>query len=229
MGIDAEFFDNPQPRCAVVLLLDNSGSMIGEPISQLNTCVEKFKKGLEKDVLASQRVEVAVVTFGHTVSSQDFVPIHQFIPPVLQVQDVLKLGETTPMGSAIHLALDMLAIRKDDYKNHGVPYFCPWVLLITDGVPTDPCYGAAQRIWRAEDDGEVTFLAIGVQNANMNILTQTVPKNRPPALWSNLNFESLYSELSLYAELRQERLLFHQRCTDDAPPVTLSPPTWGIV
>lgn len=32
----AEFVDNPEPRCACLLLLDTSGSMSGAPIQQLN-------------------------------------------------------------------------------------------------------------------------------------------------------------------------------------------------
>ena len=31
-----EFAENPQPRCPVVLLLDVSGSMAGEPIRELS-------------------------------------------------------------------------------------------------------------------------------------------------------------------------------------------------
>jgi len=32
----AEFADNPEPRCPVVLLLDTSGSMQGAAINELN-------------------------------------------------------------------------------------------------------------------------------------------------------------------------------------------------
>ena len=41
-----EFADNPEPRCAVVLLLDTSGSMEGDAIAELNrdTTIYKFKK-----------------------------------------------------------------------------------------------------------------------------------------------------------------------------------------
>jgi uncharacterized protein with von Willebrand factor type A (vWA) domain len=33
--VGTEFADNPEPRCACLLLLDNSGSMRGNPISEL--------------------------------------------------------------------------------------------------------------------------------------------------------------------------------------------------
>ena len=63
----AEFADNPEPRCAVVLLLDTSGSMHGQPISELNAGLKEFENALKSDRLASLRVEVAVVTFGGSV------------------------------------------------------------------------------------------------------------------------------------------------------------------
>ena len=36
----ALFADNPDPRCPVVLLLDTSASMLGEPIRELNQGVQ---------------------------------------------------------------------------------------------------------------------------------------------------------------------------------------------
>ena len=33
---NAEIVENPEPRCPCLLLLDTSGSMIGEPIRELN-------------------------------------------------------------------------------------------------------------------------------------------------------------------------------------------------
>jgi uncharacterized protein YegL len=58
-----EFFDNPENRCPVVLLLDTSGSMTGEPIQELNQGVALFRDNILKDARASLRVEVAIVSF----------------------------------------------------------------------------------------------------------------------------------------------------------------------
>ena len=59
-----EFAENPEPRCACLLLLDNSGSMSGAPIQQLNEGLRAFQEDLSADALASKRVEVGIVTFG---------------------------------------------------------------------------------------------------------------------------------------------------------------------
>jgi len=61
---NVEFVDNPEPRCACLLLLDNSGSMSGPPIAELNTGLRTFQDELLADSLAAKRVEVGVVTFG---------------------------------------------------------------------------------------------------------------------------------------------------------------------
>ncbi len=77
-----EFAENPEPRCACVLLLDTSGSMQGAPIAALNEGLRVFKDDLVRDPLASRRVEVAVVTFDDEVKvKQDFVTVDQFLPP----------------------------------------------------------------------------------------------------------------------------------------------------
>src|SRR5262249_54094019 len=60
----AEFADNPEPRCPCLLLLDNSGSMAGRPISELNAGLTLFKDELVGDALAAKRVEVGIVSFG---------------------------------------------------------------------------------------------------------------------------------------------------------------------
>ena len=51
----AEFADNPEPCCPVVLLLDTSGSMNGPPIEELNEALKTFNRELKADPLASLR------------------------------------------------------------------------------------------------------------------------------------------------------------------------------
>lgn len=126
-----EFVDNPEPRCPVILLCDTSGSMSGAPINQLNAGLAAFKDDVCRDDMASLRVEVALVTFGPVRLAQGFVTIENFIPPKLKADD------RTPMGQAIEYALDLLEERKETYKNNGIQYYRPWVILVTDGAPTD--------------------------------------------------------------------------------------------
>lgn len=67
----AEFAENPEPRCPVVLVLDTSGSMQGAAINEMNEGLRAFAAALKADRLASLRVEVAVVAFGGKVRALD--------------------------------------------------------------------------------------------------------------------------------------------------------------
>ncbi|MEH2282557.1 MAG: VWA domain-containing protein [Nostoc sp.] len=186
-----EFVENPENRCPVILLLDTSGSMSGQPIQELNRGLAAFKADVLKDSQASLSVEVAIITFGPIVKlTQDFVTIDQFTPPTLEVAGV------TPMGAAIEYALDFLENRKKTYKDNGILYYRPWVFLITDGAPTDSWDSAAQRLREAEAQSRLLFFTVGVKDADMNILKQISPPERPPVTLNGLDFRELFVWLS---------------------------------
>jgi uncharacterized protein YegL len=107
---DAEFAENPEPRCPCLLLLDNSMSMRGRPIKELNEGLSSFQSELATDSLASKRVEVAVITFGPVKVQMDFTSALNFNAPKLSV------AGDTPMGAAIEEGLEFLRARKDIYR-----------------------------------------------------------------------------------------------------------------
>jgi uncharacterized protein YegL len=202
----AEFADNPEPRCAVVLLLDTSGSMHGQPIVELNDGLKAFDAALRADRLASLRVEVAVVTFGGAVralnvsgagspdipfdAEQAFVIADNFHPPSLSAN-----GET-PMGEAARRALALLRERKEIYKRNGVDYFRPWIFLITDGQPTDSGWeAAADEVKQEEQRKGALFYAVGVEKADMKTLAR-FSDQRPPLKLKGLAFRELFTWLS---------------------------------
>lgn len=186
-----KYADNPEPRCPVVLLLDTSGSMSGHPIDELNAGLAIFKQEIQRDTTASLRVEVAIITFDSSVDIlQDFVTIDEFYPPQLTASGV------TSMGEAIELALNKVENQKAIYKSNGIQYYQPWVFLITDGGPTDSWQSAAQRVRQADADRKISFYAVAVQGADMNILGQIAPVNIPPLMLKGLQFQELFRWLS---------------------------------
>jgi uncharacterized protein YegL len=185
---DSEFVDNPEPRCACLLLLDNSGSMRGSPIAQLNEGLKVFRDELASDQLASKRVEVGIVTFGPVKIETDFTSAQQFSPP-----DISVAGDT-PMGQAIETGLNMLRSRKDAYKASGISYYRPWVFMITDGGPTDSWQHAAQLVREGEQSKAFSFYAVGVEGANFEILRQIAVKE--PLKLKGLQFRELFAWLS---------------------------------
>jgi uncharacterized protein YegL len=195
--VNAEFATNPDPRCACVLLLDTSGSMEGDPIKALNQGLAAFQQDLQDDLLASRRVEIAIVTFGAggVQKVHDFVIAREFMAPTLSAA-----GET-PMGAAINIGLDMVTERKAQYKAGGVSYYQPWVFMITDGAPTDgeAWVSAAQRTQAAMAAKGLVFFAVGVANANMDTLSRITPRT--------LKLDGLkFRELFLWLSQSQKRV-----------------------
>ncbi len=190
LDVSVEFATNPEPRCACVLLLDVSGSMSGRAIAALNDGLRAFAADLGTDPLASQRVEVAVVTFGGegVAVAHDFVTAGQFDPARLTA------GGGTPMGEAIVRAIDMVEERKAQYKANGVVYYRPWVFLITDGEPTDDWQEAATRVRSAEGANGLAFFSVGVAGANFDTLGQIAV--RTPLKLDGLKFVELFVWLS---------------------------------
>ena len=186
---DAEFADNAEQRCPVVLLLDTSGSMQGEAIDQLNQGLATFRAEIAEDRLAAKRVDIAVLTFGDTVDTVcQFGVVETFHPPLLTA----KGG--TPMGEAVERGLDLLEARKTQYRQSGIPYYRPWMFLITDGTPTDKWKRAARGVADAEHRKQVAFYAVGVENADMDMLGEL--SVRTPLHLRGLAFAELFRWLS---------------------------------
>ena len=214
----SEFPDNPEPRVPCVLLLDTSGSMneviasCGEATGQtymqdgqlynvvsggttridlLNEGLVTLKESLASDSLTSRRAEIAIVTFGGTVTTvQDFVTAENFQPPRLHATG------STPMGQAILTGLEMIAQRKATYRSEGISYYRPWIFLITDGGPDpgDPWQSAAVQVKQGEASKSFAFFTVAVEGANMDVLAQIAA--RPPAKLKGVNFREMFLWLS---------------------------------
>jgi len=208
-----EFADNPEPRCPCLLLLDTSGSMRGERINSLNEGLRTFHRELLGDSLASRRVEVAVVTFDSAVRVvQPFVTAERFTPPLLTASG------GTSMGAGIDQALTLVEKRKAIYLKHGVPYYRPWILMITDGKPEgEPpaiVAHAQRRLVAAEERKGAVLFTVAVEGADMAALRRLVP--REPYELERLQFSDLFVWLSTSMQM-----VSHSKDGDtvDLPPV----------
>jgi uncharacterized protein YegL len=211
-----EFATNAERRSPCVLVLDTSSSMGGRAIDELNAGIALFKRELDQNSLARLRVEVAIVTFGASGVQvlQDFVTVDQFDPPVLTT------GGLTPLGEGVTVALDLLEERVNTYQQYGIASYRPWVFLITDGGPSDEWQSAAQRVRTLERTTPgIMFFAIGVANADMNVLGQLTA--RPPVHLEGLEFEKFFKWVSASS----------QRVSLSQPgeQVELPPLDWGTV
>jgi len=185
-----DLISNPEPRCPCLLLLDTSTSMRGNPIAELNQGLVTFKDELMADGMATQRVEVGVLTFGPVMVQSDFQTPDQWNPPSLVAN-----GDT-PIGGVVEEGLRMLEARKQLYRSSGISYYRPWIFLITDGGPTDSWQNAAALVRAGDNDQRksFSFFAVGVEGANMEILARL--SRREPLRLQGLRFRDLFAWLS---------------------------------
>ncbi len=196
--IDDEFdtFDNPAVRCPCTLLLDVSGSMQGAPIEELNAGVRLFFDELYRDEVARFSVEVAVVVFGGETARMampftSLAATEQVLPPVFEAHG------NTPMGQAIEIGIDLLARRKSEYQSAGLNYYQPWMVLLSDGRPTDSWEYAAGIVRDLASQRKLIFLGVGVgPRVDMEILARICPANRPPKRLAGLRFRQFFEWLS---------------------------------
>lgn len=203
IGYESATFDpkNPSARVPCVLLLDTSGSMQGTPIADLNDALRRFAQDLSEDKGLQLSLELSVMTFGPVRQVSDFTPASAFVAPTLTAD-----GPDTPMGAAVLSALEKLQERKDFYKGQRVSYHQPWLVMITDGQPTDPenMPSAKIRIRDLESQRKLVFIAAGIEGADMRTLADLSVRPTVPAKSANLVklFEWLSKSLSIKSQSR---------------------------
>jgi uncharacterized protein YegL len=108
---------------------------------------------------------------------------------------VLEAGGMTPMGQAVETALDMLEARKAEYRNAGVDYYQPWMVLMTDGIPTDDITEAARRVDELAESRKLTVFPIAIGDADTEVLKQ-LGGGRAPLRLQGLKFADFFTWLS---------------------------------
>ncbi|MEG3843675.1 VWA domain-containing protein [Microcoleus sp. herbarium14] len=191
---DYDLIENPTPRCPCMLVLDVSGSMSGDPISLLNQGVNQFIQEVYQDDFARFAVEVGIITFGSTVD--EVIPIQSILE--INVPAFSAMGRT-PMGEAVSKAIEVLEVRKQQYQKRGVSYYQPWIVLMTDGEPTDDKEypNAAALLRELAEDSKMLVFGIGIgDHCNLNKLGKFCPANRPPKKLAEYRFREFFQWLA---------------------------------
>jgi uncharacterized protein YegL len=152
-------------RLPVYLLLDTSGSMMGEPIEAVRQGLRALVADLRGDPQALETAYLSVITFSS--NAQQVCPLTELL--AFQEPELDAAGPTS-LGEALMLLEDCLEteVRKASEFQKGD--WRPLIFLMTDGQPTDDWETAAARI-KQKKVGNIIACAAG-SGADSRILKQ---------------------------------------------------------
>lgn len=236
--LDQDLIDNSATRLPICLCIDVSDTMSyilpntgfvesgetgideeGNPIvyghggiTRIQKLIEglnKFKDELIADVVARTSAEICIVSFSNSAEClTEFCSADKFEVPEIST------GGMTDMGSGVNLALDKLEERKNLYKELGIDYYQPMLVLFSDGAANGDksvFYEASRRACDMVNNRKLTCLpiAIGVDDDSnseevssaINCLKSFSPKNSPKSL-NAIKFTDFFEWLSKSVSIR---------------------------
>lgn len=190
-------------RTLCALVIDASGSMdevvpgMGKTrIQCLNDGIIQLHRELMADDTARNRVRLAVVLVGGPrndadimmdwTDAADFQPI------------AFTAGGLTPLGRGLQIALGMVEQEKQNLKANGIQYTRPWIMVMTDGVPTDSpgdWQMATAACKEAEQKKHCVIYPIAVDDGDLAVLSQ-ISSLTPPLRMSGAKFSEFFQWLS---------------------------------
>lgn len=119
-------------RLPVYLLLDCSGSMVGEPMEAVRQGVKALLSELRGDPQALETAWLSVITFASR--ARQIIPLTELI---LFREPELNAGGATALGGALRVLIECVRteVRRASPTQKGD--WRPLVFILTDGAPTD--------------------------------------------------------------------------------------------
>ena len=193
----SDFGNSTKRRLPICFCLDTSGSMMGNPIKQLNMGLSNFIASIKANDDTKSATDIAIITFGSSVEIvMPFGRINSDGLPEISASTTL-----TPIGEGILTALELLNARKEGYKDMGIKYYQPWLVVITDGAPQGPNAMANMELAikacnELEKDDKLVIFNIGVGSAtDFDILKRLSLKREEPISISSGDFGKLFEFL----------------------------------
>lgn len=206
-------------RLPVYLLLDCSGSMMGEPIEAVRQGVKALLSELRGDPQALETAYLSVITFDS--QARQITPLTELM---MFKEPELNAGGATALGRALNVLMDCVdtEVRKSTSTQKGD--WRPLVFILTDGSPTDieEFNEASQKIKNMKA-ANIIACAAG-SNANTTYLKQITE--------SVLMMNTLSSgDMAQFFAWVSGSIKMSSKTVDVAPgaPIELPPPPQGFV
>lgn len=197
-----DFGESMKKRLPICFCLDTSGSMEAPTatgrtrIEELNEAFSEFIYQMRSNEDVASSADIAIVTFGGTA---------EIVKPFSQLSTTndipriqAKHRSLTPMGEAILIALKLLEIRKAGYKDIGMKYFQPWLVVVTDGEPEGKDAKpnmeiAIRQVLELERNNKLVVFNVGIgEDAGMEVLRRLSIKRDAPISISETNLSDLF-------------------------------------
>ncbi len=218
-----DFSNNTNARLPILFLLDASSSMRGivscdnkrllrqeffdgvnwdivdadnvvTRMDELNDGLHKFVNEILRDPMAKLAADVSIMTFAGSVD------VVKEFGPISDTDASLKMSvsdeDETLLGEAVDLALDELDKRKRTYQDHGVEYYQPWLVVLTDGVPTSTRHKELEdRLKNLVSNRKLSVFVFAIGQTDLGELMHISPA-RPPMAINEQKFRELFAWLS---------------------------------
>ena len=157
-------------RLPVYLLVDTSGSMMGEAIEAVRNGLQMLVSALRQDPYALETAYLSVITFD--TNAKQVTPLTELMS--FQIPDIQASG-VTAMGEALSLLADCInrEVQKGSAEVKGD--WKPVVFLLSDGLPTDDLQKGINAILQVKTGTFVACAAgAGADTDVLKQITETV-------------------------------------------------------
>lgn len=196
MKEDNIIFDNIahfEQKCLCVFVIDTFGL---KTIDEVTLGIQRILSEFESDEAYRELVEVSFITYDSILEevfvAQEPVPISQaIIPPLAATAD------DTSLLKAVYLALDVVETQVTWYRSVGIPYYRPWIFLISNGLSLLSCNvdEIADRIGLDTINKKYAFRPIYTKDANACLL-RGIESDVPIMALDSLNITDCFKWLS---------------------------------
>ena len=160
------FFPRLTPCVIVADCIENSGDSSG---NEIELALREFNNALQHDVNYRDKLDVCVMCSGKVILSfrrgEDFqIP---FVPS----------GHSCSLDDALESAIELIELRKKEYRQNGINYSRPLLYVLSDGQTADCTSVSATkvRLQRYIEAKKLHYFPIGIGNANIGALQSYYP------------------------------------------------------